>query len=339
MAERTDDYRTGTERPLGQAGVPAGEEDTTVIRAEIIETRERMGDTLDEIGERLNPHVIKDQVTERVKDGVREATIGRMEHMADSAREKVSQTGSTIGDTIRDNPVPAAMMAVGLGWLLWNGRKESSEQHETRRRYATGGRTDAYGLYADGYTGNAYVGGSPYGRASYGTASARGMHAGGSEEESMADRTRERAGELGERAREGASHLADRAHDAADSVTHRAHDMADSVARQTRRGAGRVEDMFYDNPLALGAVTMAVGVAVGMSAPVTDREVQLMGDAREQVVDRVKDLAHEAGDRAQHVADVAKDAAKDAASETRDAAKSEAKNAARDSGMSTGSGA
>lgn len=347
MAERTDELRTGTQRPIGLTAAPVGEEDTTVIRAEIIETRERMGGTLDEIGERLNPHVIKDQVTKRVKDGVHEATIGRMEHMADSAREKVSRTGSTIGDTIRDNPVPAAMAALGLGWLLWNGRKEAADdadEHDARRRgYTSRGRTDAYGLYGDGNAGNAYAaGGSRYGRASYGATSARGMSAsdeGDEGDEGMMDRARDRAGELEDRARDEASHLADRAHDAADSVSHHAHDLADSVSRRTRRHAGRVEDMFHDNPLAIGAVTMALGVAAGLAAPTTDREARLMGDARDHLVDRVKEIAHDAGDRAEHVADVASDAAKDALNETKDAAKSEAKGAARDSGMSAGTNA
>lgn len=300
--DRTDDPLTGTERLRGDAGAAVGEEDTMVIRAEIVETRERMGETLGEIGERLNPYVMKEQVTERVKESVHEATIGRIEHMADSAREKVGETTSTIGDTIRDNPVPAAMAAIGLGWLLWNGRKEGSDRQARRGPYGarpSSGRTDSYGRpYAAGYAGDASYAGSPYGSASYGASGSAGE-----EHEGVMDRAREGAGALADRAHDAAGTVTHRAHDAAGTVAHRAHELADDVARTTRRGAGRVEDMFFENPLALGAVTMAIGVAAGMAAPATDREVQLMGGARDRLVDRAMDMAEEATDKVKHVAE------------------------------------
>ena len=51
------------------------------IRASIEEARERISHDLDEIGERLNPHNVK----EDIKEGIREATIGRVEEMAREA--------------------------------------------------------------------------------------------------------------------------------------------------------------------------------------------------------------------------------------------------------------
>lgn len=111
MAEWNDESSTDNERAFGQSGRSADADDPAAIRAEISETRARMSDTLSELGERLNPHVIQEQVTTRVKEGIREATIGRVEHMARSAANTVSATRSGITDTIRDNPVPAAMVS------------------------------------------------------------------------------------------------------------------------------------------------------------------------------------------------------------------------------------
>ena len=121
MAERTwneeQDNRTGAE-------------DTAAIRADIRDTRDRMSQTLDGIGERLNPQLLKERVREEIRDrkdhlkeNIREATIGRVENMARSAANTVNATRSSITDTIRDNPLPAAMVAIGLGWLLFNGRR------------------------------------------------------------------------------------------------------------------------------------------------------------------------------------------------------------------------
>lgn len=305
MAERMDDYGAGARRPLDAGDGDAGAVETTVIRAEIVETRERMSDTLDEIGERLNPHVIREQVTERVKDGIRDATIGRMEHMARSAGDKLSDTRSSMADTIRDNPIPAAMVAVGLGWLMWNGRSDDRSR-ESRAAAARG----AYGgPYAAGY---AYGGSNPYtGEGDY---AGGGYPSSGSERGTM-DRARERAGAATDNVKEHAHDLADRAGDMAGAARDRAHDLAGTVAERTRRGAGRVEDGFYSNPLAVGAVAAAVGLAAGLVAPATDREVQMMGGAHDRLVDTVKDKVHDLKEKAETVVDRTATEAKTAARE------------------------
>src|SRR5215216_5740841 len=96
---------------------------TAHLRSEIRETRDRMSGTLDQLGTRLNPHRIKQQV----KENIREATVGRVENMARHASERVTETREGILDTIRDNPVPAAMIGIGLGWMIFNGRRR--EEH------------------------------------------------------------------------------------------------------------------------------------------------------------------------------------------------------------------
>src|ERR671939_285741 len=126
MAERTDESMRGDERPLGRAE-DAADAETAAIRAEIRDTRERMGDTIEEIGERLNPRHLKEQV----KHDIREATIGRVENMAQSTADRVSQTRRTITDTVRENPIPAAMIGIGLGWLIWSGRAQGRQGSRT----------------------------------------------------------------------------------------------------------------------------------------------------------------------------------------------------------------
>jgi hypothetical protein len=127
MVER-DPTILGNDAPRG--------EDPAVIRAEIHETRERMGETIEEIGERLNPNRLKEQV----KDNIRDATIGRVENMATNAVERVNETRRTFTNTIRENPIPAAMVGIGLGWLIWNQRRQSSFSGTTR--YGRTGRPD-----------------------------------------------------------------------------------------------------------------------------------------------------------------------------------------------------
>jgi hypothetical protein len=108
-------------------------------------------------------------------------------------------------------------------------------------------------------------------------------------------------------------------------VAERTQHAAQAVAQQTRTQVRRVEDRFDEQPLVVGAATLALGLAAGLALPPSDREVRLMGDARDRLVDRVKDVAEEAAGKVQHVAARVMDEAQDTARE-----------AARDEGL-TGS--
>ncbi|WP_411280288.1 DUF3618 domain-containing protein [Gemmatimonas sp.] len=276
-------------RPDDHVDAASVSADTSAIRAEIEETRERMSHTLGEIGERLNPRVLK----ENVKESIREATIGRVSQMAQHAADTVSRSTSGITDTIRENPIPAAMVAIGLGWLLMNRRRPDDNGREVSsiRADARSGEMRRSAMSA-GY-GAVQYGLEDGSEGTIDRVRERAHHLG--------DVARDRAHELSDVARERAGQLADRTRETAESVKQRAQDLAGGVAHATRRSAGRVEDAFYENPLALGAVAVAIGLSTGFAAPATDREVRLMGDARDEVVDRVKDLAEETKGKAQHV--------------------------------------
>ena len=280
MAEWTDESMRGDERPLGRADQDADQDaadaETAAIRAEIRDTRERMGDTIEEIGERLNPRHLKEQV----KHDIREATIGRVENMAQSAADRVSRTRRTITDTVRENPIPAAMIGIGLGWLIWSGRTQGRQSFRTASRYG-------------------YAAGPPY---PSGVAGA--VYTGGADDEPGAmERVRERAGEIGGEVKDKAGELADQAQEAVGQVATRAQDAAGAVAEQTRYQARRVQDQFYESPLAVGAATLALGLAAGLAIPATRKEAELMGGARDQLVDRVREVAQETKDKVQHVAE------------------------------------
>jgi ElaB/YqjD/DUF883 family membrane-anchored ribosome-binding protein len=266
------------------------DDDADALRADIAGTRDRMSDTLGEIGERLNPH----RVTEQVKDTIREATIGRVENMAQQATDRVSETSRGIVDTIRDNPIPAAMIGLGLGWMMWNGRSGSSDV-SSRRGSAdqnmsnSGNQRSSAGYGRRGYAASGYVD-------AYGGSEMDNYDSG------VVDSIREKAGDLSDTVRGAAGDLSDRAQS-----------MAGTVGQSTRTGARRVEDAFYENPLLTGAVTLALGLAAGLAVPATHPEVALMGDARDQMGDRVRGVVEDTKHKAEHVAEHVVDEAKSAA--------------------------
>jgi ElaB/YqjD/DUF883 family membrane-anchored ribosome-binding protein len=82
------------------------------------------------------------------------------------------------------------------------------------------------------------------------------------------------------------------------------------TARQTRNGLQR---FVTENPLAAGAVAAAVGATIGLALPETQKENEMMGEARDTVVNKAQDAARDAADRVQDAAQRVKDVAADAA--------------------------
>jgi hypothetical protein len=307
-----DELSRGGDIRIAHAHRESGPADPETIRHDIDHTRERMSHTIDEIGDRLNPHHIKAQV----KQNVRDATIGRAETMARHAADRVNETRTGMMDTIRDNPIPAAMVGIGLGWLMWNGKREHS--HE---------RSDTF--RGDWYLGDQDLSRGEYGRGQYETGTMDRMR---DRADRMTGEVRERAshmadeaGEMADRTRNAVGHAVDRTQEALSDTTDRAQELAVEFADRTRYRAHRVEDRFNDgmsdNPLAMGAAAVALGIAAGLSVPATRTESRLMGNARDQVVDRVRDMAEDAGEKAQNVAsrvmENAEDTVRSATSENR----------------------
>jgi hypothetical protein len=301
--------------PENQAGYR--EANTAFLRAEIRETRERMSETLDELSDRLNPNRLKAQV----KQNIREATVGRVENMARNAADRVNDTGHGMIDKIRENPIPAAMVGIGLGWLLFGGRRRD-EGTMWERSYVTDGGFEG----TTGYVGDLSAT-TP--RLSQDDANG-GIGSTISREPGVVERVKDRVTGIGETVRDTASDLsysarervggaAEHASETVGDVAGRARNIAHSVSDGTRtrlHAAGeRFDSTMNDNPVAIGVVAMAVGMAAGLAIPESRRERQLMGEYRDQLVDRVRDTVVETKERVQHVAERVVDEGKDVARE------------------------
>ena len=252
---------TGIDYSQGNAGLTdtrdaqaaSAEGDTEAIRAGIQETRERISNDLDEIGERLNPHSIK----EDIKDGIREATIGRVEEMAQEVGDKLNDASYGLVGAIRENPLPAAMAGIGLAWLFMSRKPHGPNQYTTGRYERQNFEGDSYGA------------------------------------------SQSRLGEMTESVKETVTGVAGQAQQA-----------VSRVANPTR-----LQTIFYENPLAVGAGVMALGLAVGLAAPSTPPEQRLLGDVGEQITNKASEVARETTEKAQQVAQRAIEQTKNVARE------------------------
>ena len=257
---------------------------TEDIRADIERTRERLGATVEALGAHLNPSLLK----QRVKDSVREATIGRAQTMARNARDKAEESGRSLIGTLRDNPIPAAMIAGGIGWLLFSKRRDRDRDSVAEWDYhnalkatsGSGARQEGAAVdfshqlpesvQADGGVGSRA-------RAASERVVSGARHAG----ETVASTART----AGEKVASGTSHV------------------AHTIADRARAGGQRVEENFDQNPMVLGVIAAAVGLAVGMTLPATEKESQLMGTKRDELIDRAKEAVSDAKDKVRQVAE------------------------------------
>ena len=269
---------------------PNGAASASAIRADIERTRERLGATVEALGAQLNPSNLK----QRVKDSVREATIGKVQHMATNTTERITETGRGLAQVIRDNPLPAAVAAAGLGWLILSSR-------ETRRPSA-----------------------QPY---EFGNSSEPGKSTVRETVRNIAGTVADTAHDLTERAGDATQRVVEKAKEAGSAVAEKADAAVHSVQTRTSSGTRRIGNQFEDTPIGMGAVALALGLAIGMSVPSTRKEAALMGDARDKLLDKTRERVADTAERVEKVVERAlpevKNVVRDAAREVREAARDE----------------
>jgi hypothetical protein len=238
------------------------------IRAEIEETRLEMGGTINELSDRLEPGNLMNEA----KENVREATIGRVEETAKGMTDMVMET-------IKRNPIPAAMAGAGLA-LLWMNRSEGGN-----------GNGRSHGSRFDRMYGTT----SSYGQRS-GAAGRYGMQ--GGEEQGIGEKAGHVIGGVGENVGSAVGQVGQTAHDVTGEVIER--------GQQTAQEVGwRLERFMQASPLAVGAIAIGAGALVGALVPETEQEREVLGDASRQVGEAVRDSVGQAAQQAESAMDEA----------------------------------
>jgi ElaB/YqjD/DUF883 family membrane-anchored ribosome-binding protein len=265
------------------------------IKSEIERTRVEMSETLGEIQERLRP----DHLIQQAKDSVSEAASGKVRNIMHSAGETATMisdrtryAGRSVADYARLHPVQMALLAGGVTWWLLRGRGYSDDWQGASEGWRD---TDAYDAYdTDEVTGER----SLRDRAGEYVASAR---------ETVSEYTgsaKETIGEYADAARSTARRASARVRDAASTAGVRARDTWD-------RTSTTANDWVIEYPLAAGCVAMAVGLAIGLTAPSTEVEDRALGERRDRAMAAARAKALELKDtvakRAQNVAETVAD--------------------------------
>lgn len=281
-----------------------GSDSPEAIRAEIQETRAHMTEVVDAIQAKLSP----ERLTQEAKEIVKDATVRKVEKMANMTMHKADTWRSQMMETIRQNPIPAALVGIGLGWLLIEGRRSSSyDQSDYAGRYYDPSRGMRYypeqkplmAKAQDAITENVSQVQHKAGEVTHNVQEKLGEVAGNVQAKAsdMATRAGETASQVANRASETASNLQARAGEMTSNLQSTVSEQADYLSHQAQYQAERAKQTFQNtveqNPLAVGAVALVAGAAIGLMLPITQKEDELMGEARDRLLHQAQDKAKE----------------------------------------------
>ncbi len=265
------------------------------IRGEIRGTRGRMDDTIDELGDRLHPRHLFDDVVSLFQRPGSKPGVGA----AQTSRE----AGRAVLHHVKENPVPALLVGAGLVWWLVDASTDSDDE------FGSGGSryqdVPRYPVTPRQPIGGTSVG-SEYRDETYATVG------GGSEFDEpdsgpgMIDRAKDKLAEtrdsIAERGRSAQSGLSDRWEGARDgmhqrrrAVGRKANELSGQMSDRASDLRDRVSDASAEYPLAMGGILLAAGVCAGLLLPRSATEDAWMGEAADDVkseaATRTRDVA------------------------------------------------
>lgn len=195
----------------------------------------------------------------------------------------ISERGSDfvreLGDAARRNPISAALIGMGVLWLFTGGR--------TAERVGELMRNTGIDRVPD--------------------AAADALDAARSTLRSGADKIGDRVSSAAETLRDGGAAGLDRAartgSEYADAAYGYAKNLPDAGGALMNTARENLSELFRAQPLALGAIGLAIGAGIAAALPVTEVETEYLGEASDRFKEQAVDFATDQVSRAATVAE------------------------------------
>jgi ElaB/YqjD/DUF883 family membrane-anchored ribosome-binding protein len=271
--------------------------DPRQLEREVDEQRRQIGETMHALEQRFAPEQIYSQA-------------------AGYLRSHGGEFAENFGRSIKANPLPVALTAVGLAWMMF-GQRQPADYRAYERPYRDHDVTnDLYGNSTSIYGHKAGEGGSGESRSEQLKGKAGELKGKGSE-------LKHRGAEMGHNLKDRMSS----ARDHASATGHDLRDRASSTGQQLRGSARHARDglshgmesarsnfehYMREQPLAMGAIGIALGALVGASLPRTRTEHQMMGSVSERARNKASSMAQEGYQKASEMGESVSHQAKEA---------------------------
>jgi hypothetical protein len=193
--------------------------------------------------------------------------------------EKGSDFVRDLGDAARRNPISAALIGMGVLWLFTGGR--------TAGRVGDLVRSAGFDRIP-GAAGNALD-------------AARSTLRSGAE--SVGDRVSSATGTLRDGGAAGLERVARAGSEVADAAYGYAQNIPDAGGALFTTARENLSELFRAQPLALGAIGLAIGAGIAAALPATDVEAEYLGEASDNFKEQAADFASEQVTRATAIAE------------------------------------
>jgi len=266
--------------PLEAVDTFGDADEIAVTRDQIEQTRAEMSETIDAIQERLDPQLLVEQAKDAARDAalekvqdlkssVRQATVGKVEDAVSSVSEKVQGIVGVTSDRTGDASDTAAR--------TMNGNKQAGRSLlDTVKQHPVPAAMAGIGLgwlfYSTRQDNKPQQ--DVYYQPTY-----------------TPQAYDQRAGQASDRVAQGVN-----------STSRNVSQIGTKASSTARHSADSLGDLVQRNPLAVGAVTMGLGMLAGLAVPETEQENQMLGPAHDAVMERAGQMVQEKSQQAQNAA-------------------------------------
>jgi hypothetical protein len=281
--------------------------DPEAIRSDIDVTRRRMDDTMDALGDRLQPRHLLDELL-----GFLRGNSNDGESRLTAMREKLTTSCDTamhsVVDTVKKNPMPALVIGAGVAWMIYSSRRESAGEYD-------------YDDYSAEDASYRYDPDTHYDRP-------LDYPAGTGSEAQWGEQTESKIGEMKEKFTEKASaatgqlkeklsHAGEAAREKMNALRGRAGETTARVRETTRdaysRSRQRIATTAEHHPLEVGLVALAAGLMAGLAMRTPNAVNRKLGPAADRLRDRTREAGSEMLEKGKRVAQAATTAVKEEA--------------------------
>ncbi|MGJ8570773.1 MAG: DUF3618 domain-containing protein [Hoeflea sp.] len=251
--------------------------------------------------------------------------------------------GSSVGKSVKDNPIALALTGIGLAWMIYgDNRKQNDRPHgsggsagDPMSPSYRDGPTSLHGAHA---SPGEYGSGNGNGSSRISDATGAVADAASSAKRGVSNRwdraqsaasdyadsagayarsTRASADDLRRRLYEGTENLSESARQSVVAARERAQQAQEKLERAAGHGKKEAINFFNEQPLVAGALALAVGAAIGALAPRTKTEDDLAGSQSDALFNEAERVFRQEVDKAEKVVKRATAEAKSVASEVK----------------------
>ncbi len=254
--------------------------ETDKIEADINRSRHALNDTIEQLGGKLSPGQIVDEAL-----GLAQGQLGHFT--------------ANLGRQVRDNPVPLLLIGAGIGMLMLNARKDqqpsiSDDDWRAEHHFRKVEHARANSPRTDNETDEAY---SARLHEAHASALNLKQHAG-----EAVDAFKARVTRTVEGMERRAMNVRDSVQAGISKAGAYAGDQARNIGAVAANAKDQAVDFYDDNPLAAGAIGLAVGALIGSLTPLSSVERGGLQGVADKAARTAADLAERGADAVQKAA-------------------------------------